>query len=128
MSVYCKAFLFFFLFFFCPIYLCLLPPLISSSRSWRSRFLKPPSDHEGIWVLIVMNTPQNPAVVATRSQLTLKLLAGTGSLHLNVTRQTTAQASVSTCSCKSTHILIWCSMLIPEAQQGHAAHPQRCRR
>ncbi|CAG11768.1 unnamed protein product [Tetraodon nigroviridis] len=35
--------------------------------------------------------------------------AGTGSLHPNATKPTTVQASASTCSCRNTRTLTWCS-------------------
>lgn len=73
-----------------------------------------------------MSTQVSPAAADTHSRWTLRLLAGTGSSHLNATRPTTAPASASTCSCKSIHTPIWCNRPIQEALLGPAAPLPRC--
>lgn len=72
------------------------------------------------------STPPSPAAVATPWLWISRPSAGTGSLHPNATKPTTVQASASTCSCRNTRTLTWCSTPTPEALRGPAVPLQRC--
>lgn len=78
-----------------------------STPLWNCVLWRTTNDQGGTWALTVMSTLLSHVAVATRLLWTLRPLAGTGLLLPNATKPTTVLASVSTCSCKSTHTLIW---------------------
>lgn len=97
-----------------------------SNHSWRWRSLRTRSEPGETWAWTVMRTPQSLGAAAIHSQLTLKTLAGTGLLPQSATRQTIALGSVSTCTCRSTHIPTWLTRPTPEGPQAPAVPPPRC--
>lgn len=101
-------------------------PPDSSSRFWKWRFSRQPNVLGETSAWTATSTPPSLAAVATLWLWTLRRLAGTGSLLRNATKRTTAPASASTCSCRSTHTPTWCSMPTPEAPRGPAAPRPRC--
>lgn len=100
--------------------------LLPSNPSSRSRSSTTSRDPVVTRVSTVMKSLWRHAAVDTRSPLTLRSLGGTGLSRPNATEQTTAQGSVSSCTCSSTHMHTWWTRLTHGVQLGPAAHPPRC--
>lgn len=88
------------------LFLLLLLHLYSNHSS-KSKFSTVQRDLAAIQASTVMRNLQRRAAVDTPSRLTLRSSDGTGSLRPSATGPTTAQGSVSSCTCSSTHMHTW---------------------